>query len=197
MRPRTNNRALARLRASDGFTLGEVLATVVLVGLLTLAIATGIGVAVNAYGDIRGYTEEQAVLNNAVTAVTDELRFAYDVKEPAAPLKGTGGDVKSVVFSSTNRDTRLYLGNHEGVIALFGTAAPGNNVDPQQDVQLGDPVPLPLVSTSAGDNSDPGITASLTKLTYANGLWTFSLTVTGGARTLESGELIVRPVNNW
>ena len=187
---RTPNRyrALGRLRASDGFTLGEVLATVVLVGLLTLAIAAGIGVAVNAYGDIRGYTEEQAVLNNAVTAVTDELRFAYDVN---------ASDQSRIVFSSTNRDTRLFLGNDNGVIALFGMTAPAANVDPGQDVQLGDPVPLPLVNTSAGDSSDPDIIASLTKLEYSNGLWTFSITVTGGARTLESGDLVVRSINTW
>ena len=46
--------------------MGEVLATVVLVGLLTLAIAAGIGVAVNVYGEIRGHSEEQGVLNDCL-----------------------------------------------------------------------------------------------------------------------------------
>lgn len=185
MRLRIYN-ALAAANREDGFTLGEVLATVLLVGLLTLAIATGIGVAVNAYGDIRGYTEKQAVLNNAVTAVTDELRFAYDVN---------AGDPDRIVFSSTNRDMRLYLGNNAGVVTLFGVN-PGSS-DPEQDIPSGDFVSLPLVNTAAGGSSDSNITASLTQLKYEDGLWTFSITVTDGAHTLESGELTVRTVNNW
>ena len=52
--------ACGRLRSDGGFTLGEVMATVVLVGLLTLAIAAGIGVAVNVYGEIRGHSESKA-----------------------------------------------------------------------------------------------------------------------------------------
>ena len=46
-------RTARALRADDGFTLGEVLVTVLLVGLLTLAVAAGIGVAVKAYGSIK------------------------------------------------------------------------------------------------------------------------------------------------
>lgn len=51
-----------------------------LVGLLTLAVAAGIGVAVKAYGSIKQATEANALMGNAVTAVQDELRFAYDVE---------------------------------------------------------------------------------------------------------------------
>lgn len=183
------NRAFARIGASDGFTIGEVLATVVLVGLLTLAIAAGIGVAVNAYGDIRGHSDEQAVLNNAVTAVTDELRFAYDVN---------ADDQSRIVFSSTVRDARFYLDNDDaGAVALFGAGAAGGATDPSQDVRQGDPVPLPLVNTAAGASGGTQLTASLAKLEYRNGLWTFSITVTGGARTLESGDLTVRSINTW
>ncbi|WP_080800959.1 PulJ/GspJ family protein [Arabiibacter massiliensis] len=185
-----SSRARARLGASDGFTLGEVLATVVLVGLLTLAIAAGIGVAVNAYGDIRGHSDEQAVLNNAVTAVADELRFAYDVNAT---------DPDRIVFSSTNRDTRLYLGNNAekgNAVTLYGMTAPDGK-DPQQDVRLGDPVPLPLVDTAAGISGGNKLVATLSNLAYNNGTWTFAITVTGGSRPLQSESITVRSINTW
>ena len=64
--------------------------TVLLVGLLTLAVAAGIGVAVKAYGSIKQATEANALMGNAVTAVQDELRFAYDVEAVSGASSGVG-----------------------------------------------------------------------------------------------------------
>ena len=185
--------ACGRLRSDGGFTLGEVLATVVLVGLLTLAIAAGIGIAVNVYGEIRGHSEEQGVLNDAVTAVADELRFAYDVN----------GDVESLA-GSPGRDVRMYVGNKEAgegspaCVVLYGAGAHGDG-DPEQDSSMGDWQPLSQVNTAAGASGDAAYAVQLTRLTWdeATGLWTFALTVTGGDQPVESGDITVRSVNTW
>lgn len=182
------SRIAARLRSTDGFTLGEVLATVVLVGLLTLAVAAGIGVALNAYNDIRGYTEEQSLLNNAVTVVSDELRFAYDI----STISTTDNTI--IVFSSPGRDTRFYLANdRSNGISLVGVLDPGDGTTPTPDQSA----PLPLINTAAGTSGDTKLTAELTKLQYTNGLWTFAISVSGGGTTLTSGDLTVRSINTW
>lgn len=184
-----------RLRSTDGFTLGEVLATVVLVGLLTLAVAAGIGVAVNAYNDIRGYTEEQSLLNNAVTVVSDELRFAYDIST-TDNISTTGND--PILFSSPGRDARFYLANDPtNGISLVGVPDPGDGTTPTPDPATAQTVPLPLINTAAGESGDTKLTARLTKLTYNNGLWTFAISVSGGDTTLTSGDLTVRSINTW
>lgn len=181
-----------RLRSTDGFTLGEVLATVVLVGLLTLAVAAGIGVALNAYNDIRGYTEEQSLLNNAVTVVSDELRFAYDISTIS-----TTDNNNAFVFSSPGRDARFYLANDSANgISLVGTKSDGTT-NPQLDTPTTEIAPLPLINTAAGASGDTKLTARLTKLTYSNGLWTFAISVSGGDTTLTSGDLTVRSINTW
>lgn len=196
--------ACGRLRSDGGFTLGEVLATVVLVGLLTLAIAAGIGIAVNVYGEIRGHSEEQGVLNDAVTAVADELRFAYDVNGDVESLAGTGNGVQPVVFSSPGRDVRMYVGNKEAeegrpaCVVLYGAGAHGDG-DPEQDSSMGDWQPLSQVNTAAGASGDAAYAVQLTRLTWdeATGLWIFALTVTGGDQPVESGDITVRSVNTW
>ena len=103
-------RTARALRADDGFTLGEVLVTVLLVGLLTLAVAAGIGVAVKACGSIKQATEANALMGNAVTAVQDELRFAYDVEAVSARARASALSTLSTArcadTASTWRTTR-------------------------------------------------------------------------------------------
>ena len=65
-------RTARALRADDGFTLGEVLVTVLLVGLLTLAVAAGIGVANRPARGLEVYyigVSWLAVVLNAVSVV--------------------------------------------------------------------------------------------------------------------------------
>lgn len=193
-------RAVQAARSNDGFTIGEVLITVALVGLLTLAVAAGIGVAINAYNDIRSHAEAQAVLNNAVTAVTDELRFAYDVEAVDGADAGAGLGA-AWAFDSSIRGYRLFLGNEAGaegtVIILNAVTA-----EPTGSVVEGEKVPLPLADTAATDNSAAStlaFTAKLTSLAWdeATRTWTYSIEVTNGTTTVSTKSLTVRPVNNW
>jgi len=79
----TNKRAPRRvraLRAHHGFTLCEVLVTVLLMGLRTMAVAAGIGVSAKSYGSIMHATNANALMGNAVTTVHDDMRIAYYVE---------------------------------------------------------------------------------------------------------------------
>ena len=174
-------RTARALRADDGFTLGEVLVTVLLVGLLTLAVAAGIGVAVKAYGSIKQATEANALMGNAVTAVQDELRFAY-------------------AFDSSVRGYRLYLANDANTITVNGVNAanPEGTADPLPGT-VDTVAALPLLNT---DTSGTGASVQLDSLTWnpdpaGGGLWAFSLTVSNGDYEAQSKTITVRTVNNW
>ncbi len=210
-----------RLRSQNGFTIGEVLVTVILVGLLTMAIAAGIGAALKAYSSVKQYSEAQAVFNNAVTAVTDELRFSYDVSPVSGTAPGTDAGVQAVAFNSTVRNARIYLGNGASaaddrqVITMYGVTAQGSTYSPQEpnpsvDGASGDSAPLPLVNTSANGTETSNFTAKLTELSWNEDsrTWTFGIEVTDGSYTIStgnssetgtgaSGHLTVRSVNTW
>lgn len=205
--------ARARIRSTAGFTLGEVLITVLLVGLLTGAVAAGIGTAINVYNDIRGHADAQGILNNAVTAVTDELRFAYDVESLSS---GATGDVNLYAFDSATRDYRLCLSNApltSGVSATSPSRIYINAVttdlsqnDTTTPTYLGS-TPLPLLNTAAnsGDSSATGnaYNVQLTQLSWDSStrLWQFALEVTSadGTYTTNTGDtpITVRALNTW
>lgn len=210
----------ARLRDTTGFTIAEVLLAVALVGLLTMAVAAGIGVAMNAHGNIRMHSEGQAVLNNAVTAVTDELRFASDIEEttmdgsyPSPNINGT----QAYVFNSATRGYRLYLGNGfaqdgagQGIMLYAATAVPSaSGAYESWAASAGESaIPLPLVRTEAGSEGSAGstaesasFTATITHLSWdaSSRMWQFSIEVTDGTYTTDTGEqpIQVRALNTW
>ena len=190
-------RTARALRADDGFTLGEVLVTVLLVGLLTLAVAAGIGVAVKAYGSIKQATEANALMGNAVTAVQDELRFAYDVEAVSGASSGVG---PAYAFDSSVRGYRLYLANDANTITVNGVNAanPEGTADPLPGT-VDTVAALPLLNT---DTSGTGASVQLDSLTWnpdpaGGGLWAFSLTVSNGDYEAQSKTITVRTINNW
>lgn len=190
-------RIIATLRSTAGETITEVLVTVLLVGLLTLTVAAGIGVAVKAYGSIKQATEANALMGNAVTAVQDELRFAYDVEAVSGASSGVG---PVYAFDSSVRGYRLYLANDANTITVNGVNAanPEGTADPLPGT-VDTVAALPLLNT---DTSGTGASVQLDSLTWnpdpaGGGLWAFSLTVSNGDYEAQSKTITVRTVNNW
>lgn len=70
-KPRINNK---------GFTLTEVLTTVVLVGLMSTAVAAGVAAAIRSYNSIRLKADAQTLLGTAVSAMTVDMSPATDVR---------------------------------------------------------------------------------------------------------------------
>ena len=86
------NTVLDRLRAQEGFTLTELLVTLVLVGLITTAIAGGIAMVARSYTKVVDRADAEQLLSTTVSRITDELSFAepFDAqKEVNCPDKTT------------------------------------------------------------------------------------------------------------
>lgn len=74
----TRNSERLALR-EDGFTLTEMLACVILVGLLSLCLATGIQFASKSYRDSVLQSGAQTLSSTLTNAIEDEIRFAIPV----------------------------------------------------------------------------------------------------------------------
>ncbi len=73
MRTKWIRRGRSKLQNTEGFTLSETLMTVVLIGLVTLAIAGGIVAARNVYQRISLRADAQTLLATTVSALTEDL----------------------------------------------------------------------------------------------------------------------------
>lgn len=85
------------LRSNKGFSLSELLVTLVLVGLISLAMAGGIGMIVRSYTKVVDRADAEQLLSTTVSRITDELSYAraYSI-EPVT----VSTDKKSVDFVS-------------------------------------------------------------------------------------------------
>lgn len=70
------NTVLDVLRSQKGFSLSELLVTLVLIGLITLAMAGGIGMIVRSYTKVVDRADAEQLLSTTVSRITDELSFA-------------------------------------------------------------------------------------------------------------------------
>lgn len=69
-----------KLTDNRGLTLVESLCTVVILILLGLILNTGLNLAVKSYHDITADSETQLLLSTALSALSDELRYARSVQ---------------------------------------------------------------------------------------------------------------------
>lgn len=106
-----------KLYKTDGFTLSEMLMTVVLIGLITAAIAGGIVTARNVYHRISRKADAQTLLGTAVSALTEDLSSAtsYEVVTGSSgndtnPENGRAAAATGT-FYSKSRGYRLYYTN--------------------------------------------------------------------------------------
>lgn len=72
-RQRVTRRLRDKIHSEEGFTLSETLMTVVLIGLITMAMAGGIVAAKNVYQRISLRADAQTLLATTVSAVTEDL----------------------------------------------------------------------------------------------------------------------------
>ena len=70
----------SRLRDTRGFMIAEQLASIVFIGLLCVAVGVGLQVAMNSYTSITRQAQADALLQQAVEVVSDELTYARDVE---------------------------------------------------------------------------------------------------------------------
>ena len=120
-----------KLHNTNGFTLSETLMTVVLIGLITMAMAGGIVAAKNVYQRISLRADAQTLLATTVSAVTedlssvsscDALQSSGSSQQTVTLIQDDGNPVESnAFFYAESRGYRMQYRN-----GSYGTGASGN-----------------------------------------------------------------------
>lgn len=129
-RQRIHRRLRDKIHSEEGFTLSETLMTVVLIGLITMAMAGGIVAAKNVYQRISLRADAQTLLATTVSAVTEDLSSVSSCdalqssgsSQTEAALIENGTPVGSnAFFYAESRGYRMQYRN-----GSYGNGASGN-----------------------------------------------------------------------
>lgn len=129
-RQRIHRRLRDKIHSEEGFTLSETLMTVVLIGLITMAMAGGIVAAKNVYQRISLRADAQTLLATTVSAVTEDLSSvsSCDALQSSGSSQQTvtliqpGNPVESnAFFYAESRGYRMQYRN-----GSYGNGASGN-----------------------------------------------------------------------
>lgn len=151
-RQRIHRRLRDKIHSEEGFTLSETLMTVVLIGLITMAMAGGIVAAKNVYQRISLRADAQTLLATTVSAVTEDLSSVSSCdalqssgsSQQAVTLIRDGNPVESAVFFyAESRGYRMQYrngiyGNGASGDGTSGTGASGGNTgtEAQKGIQV-------------------------------------------------------------
>ena len=151
-RQRIHRRLRDKIHSEEGFTLSETLMTVVLIGLITMAMAGGIVAAKNVYQRISLRADAQTLLATTVSAVTEDLSSVSSCdamqssgsSQQAVTLIRDGNPVEpTAFFYAESRGYRMQYrngiyGNGASVNGTSGTGASGGNTgtEAQKGIQV-------------------------------------------------------------
>lgn len=142
-RQRIHRRLRDKIHSEEGFTLSETLMTVVLIGLITMAMAGGIVAAKNVYQRISLRADAQTLLATTVSAVTedlssvsscDALQSSGNSQQTVTLIQDDGNPVESnAFFYAESRGYRMQYRN-----GSYGTGASGGNTgtEAQKGIQV-------------------------------------------------------------
>lgn len=129
-RQRIHRRLRDKIHSEEGFTLSETLMTVVLIGLITMAMAGGIVAAKNVYQRISLRADAQTLLATTVSAVTEDLSSVSSCdamqssgsSQQAVTLIRDGNPVEpAAFFYAESHGYRMQYRN-----GIYGNGASGN-----------------------------------------------------------------------
>lgn len=130
-RQRIHRRLRDKIHSEEGFTLSETLMTVVLIGLITMAMAGGIVAAKNVYQRISLRADAQTLLATTVSAVTedlssvsscDALQSSGSSQQTVTLIQDDGNPIESnAFFYAESRGYRMQYRN-----GTYGNGASGN-----------------------------------------------------------------------
>ncbi len=142
-RQRIHRRLRDKIHSEEGFTLSETLMTVVLIGLITMAMAGGIVAAKNVYQRISLRADAQTLLATTVSAVTedlssvsscDALQSSGSSQQTVILIQDDGNPVESnAFFYAESRGYRMQYRNGN-----YGNGASGGNTgtEAQKGIQV-------------------------------------------------------------
>lgn len=161
-------RLSARLRDERGFMLAEQLVSVIFIGLLSVAVAAGLGAAMAAYGSITATSNANMLLAETIQQVNDELAFSISVEDGTASF-----------VSATTRTSVAMSSGDEGIVL--------------SPTQTGAAAPVTLVAETNG--LTPSFTSPPVYQAAAN-TWTYAVAVSdGGGSQLAAQAMTVARVN--
>ena len=166
------NSVLNILRSQKGFSLTELLATLVLVGLITLAVAGGIGMVARSYSKVVDRADAEQLLSTTVSRITDELSFAepYSATEPVNPP-----DDKTVEFVSGLTGMRVRITSGGSAEGSTEGAAADDSIHIYYYVSGADPEDIPLYASKLKDR----MTVSFDKIEYNRSKCLFTISGLG------------------
>lgn len=147
-RQRIHRRLRDKIHSEEGFTLSETLMTVVLIGLITMAMAGGIVAAKNVYQRISLRADAQTLLATTVSAVTedlssvsscDALQSSGSSQQTVTLIQDDGNPVESnAFFYAESRGYRMQYRNGSYGNGASGTGASGGNTgtEAQKGIQV-------------------------------------------------------------
>ena len=147
-RQRIHRRLRDKIHSEEGFTLSETLMTVVLIGLITMAMAGGIVAAKNVYQRISLRADAQTLLATTVSAVTedlssvsscDALQSSGSSQQTVTLIQDDGNPVESnAFFYAESRGYRMQYRNGTYGNGASGTGASGGNTgtEAQKGIQV-------------------------------------------------------------
>ena len=145
-RQRVTRRLRDKIHSEEGFTLSETLMTVVLIGLITMAMAGGIVAAKNVYQRISLRADAQTLLATTVSAVTEDLSSVSSCdalqslgsSQQEVTMIRDGNPVESTVFFyAESRGYRMQYRN-----GIYGNGASGKGIQVVPKDNEGGSIPL-------------------------------------------------------
>lgn len=155
-----------KCRSEKGMTLSETLVAVLIMSLVTMAIAAGVTAGSRVYNRMRIKAEAQTLLSTNVDALTGYLEKEFVIKNT------TPSDSIDIKFSEVS-DTTVHIYNntdndHKGIyIDYLDSSNPSEKADDNVDAQ-------PLISDASNTS---GLHAELSDVTTDGKVTTFTITV--------------------
>ena len=168
---------LHKLNKRQGFSLTEMLATVLIMGFVGIIITTGAATVQRVYRKVVAHANAQTALTTTITLMKDQLAFADPESVGNGSETGTGfGNSQTIVFKNLNSGEQTITLNP-------GTASSAATIDPNA-VAGGTNGTTGVVNGATGDAADAGTTGGSNG---TNGTGTanrgFTLTYTSGDGT--------------
>lgn len=99
----------AKLRSRQGMTLTEVLVALLILSLVTVGVAAGVGASVRVYRQATEASDAHMLASTLSTALMDELRYARDIQADGSFTSDTFGEGVSVGLN----DGYVEIGNEK------------------------------------------------------------------------------------
>ena len=142
---------LHKLNKRQGFSLTEMLATVLIMGFVGIIITTGAATVQRVYRKVVAHANAQTALTTTITLMKDQLAFADPESVGNGSETGTGfGNSQTIVFKNLNSGEQTITLNP-------GTASSAATIDPNA-VAGGTNGTTGVVNGATGDAADAGTT---------------------------------------